>query len=445
MKEFQYKKGGRRLYCEDIARLQELALSFNSILAGCEKNFVVSGCKVTRTVNAGYASRLDIKVSAGYVFINGKIREVAETTFTAAPASYVPAIMPSDVTNSSTIAYADGSTGPAYYDYGAVVQSGAVTDFNKDNSVVYDPITLKFPDMKDFIGSYAICYDNEDWLNLKEKGLLRKDIRLDGGEKFRVADYHEVQVGGAVPVDTQFVDIDSEGIVIEKTESVDGESVTNRVSLKNGSLETTGDIKSGGNASVDGDFEAKGTVRAGKIVCDSIIIHEEDKDEDGNKTIRDWYWKWHDFKDVIERYEKLDKEFTELMTVGDGEGATLLNAANINERIKELNGRITKLQQSLEGTDSTDGIVARYEGIIAELRETNENVMARMAEVITQNTQLREDNIAIKTKIDNLQTNYASQLSSIQALNTRVDSLRSASVAQVLTETSPTQQATTEP
>ena len=119
---------------------------------------------------------------------------------------------------------------------------------------------------------------------------------------------------------------------------------------------------------------------------------------------------------------------------GGGARPHRFSAASLNERIVELNNQIVSLRESLEGTDSTDGIIARYEDIIAELTATNTSVTERMAEIIAQNTQLREDNIAIKTRIENLQTNYASQLSSIQALNTRVDALRSVSVTQVANE-----------
>lgn len=65
MKEFASHTGGRYTYIDDIINLQELALAFSSIFSGCD-NFIISGCQV-----AGNS------ISAGYVYINGKIRYCA--------------------------------------------------------------------------------------------------------------------------------------------------------------------------------------------------------------------------------------------------------------------------------------------------------------------------------------------------------------------------------
>lgn len=62
MKEYIAETGGRYTYTDDILNLQKLALSMTSIFSECS-NFIISGCEV---------SGLDI--SAGYVWINGKVR-----------------------------------------------------------------------------------------------------------------------------------------------------------------------------------------------------------------------------------------------------------------------------------------------------------------------------------------------------------------------------------
>lgn len=68
MKEFTSQTGGRYTYIDDIMNLQNLALAFTSIFDECD-NFIISGCQVSGT-----------SISAGYVYINGKIRYCAGTS-----------------------------------------------------------------------------------------------------------------------------------------------------------------------------------------------------------------------------------------------------------------------------------------------------------------------------------------------------------------------------
>lgn len=62
MKEYSAKTGGRYTYADDLLNLQALALSFSSIFDKCD-NFIISGCEVNSN-----------QITAGYVYINGKIR-----------------------------------------------------------------------------------------------------------------------------------------------------------------------------------------------------------------------------------------------------------------------------------------------------------------------------------------------------------------------------------
>lgn len=62
MKEYVSQTGGRYCYNEDLINLQELALAYSSLFDGCD-NFIISGCQVS-----------DNSISAGTVWINGKIR-----------------------------------------------------------------------------------------------------------------------------------------------------------------------------------------------------------------------------------------------------------------------------------------------------------------------------------------------------------------------------------
>lgn len=67
MIEFSAQTGGRYTYVDDIVNLQELALAFSSIFAACD-NFIVSGCEVNGS-----------SISAGYVYLNGKLRYFSGT------------------------------------------------------------------------------------------------------------------------------------------------------------------------------------------------------------------------------------------------------------------------------------------------------------------------------------------------------------------------------
>lgn len=63
MKEYSSQDGGRYTFVDDLINLQNLALAFTSIFNDCG-NFVVWGCELNGN-----------KVSEGFVFINGKLRQ----------------------------------------------------------------------------------------------------------------------------------------------------------------------------------------------------------------------------------------------------------------------------------------------------------------------------------------------------------------------------------
>ncbi len=62
MIEFDAQEGGRYTYVDDIVNLQNLALAFGELFHDCD-NFILSGCEVSGT-----------SISAGFVYINGKLR-----------------------------------------------------------------------------------------------------------------------------------------------------------------------------------------------------------------------------------------------------------------------------------------------------------------------------------------------------------------------------------
>lgn len=68
MKEFIAQTGGRYTYADDLENLQDLALAFAQIFDDCD-NFIVSGCDITSGA-----------ISAGYVYLNGKLRYFSGAT-----------------------------------------------------------------------------------------------------------------------------------------------------------------------------------------------------------------------------------------------------------------------------------------------------------------------------------------------------------------------------
>lgn len=73
MKEYIAETGGRYTYSDDILNLQELALSMTALFSECS-NFIISGCIVEGAT-----------ISAGYVWIAGKVRRFEGTTAATFP------------------------------------------------------------------------------------------------------------------------------------------------------------------------------------------------------------------------------------------------------------------------------------------------------------------------------------------------------------------------
>lgn len=92
MIEFNAQTGGRYTYVDDIVNLQDLALAFSSIFAACD-NFIVSGCEVNGT-----------SISAGYVYLNGKLRYFSGATGISKWPQYIY-----ESNKAESVAYASGS------------------------------------------------------------------------------------------------------------------------------------------------------------------------------------------------------------------------------------------------------------------------------------------------------------------------------------------------
>lgn len=174
MEEYKYKTGGRRLYNEDIERLQDLALSCTEFFARAGINFVINGCGVSVEENGTQSTWT---IGGGYVFLNGKVRVVNAITITG-PSIQTPYIVEDDY-DGPNIKYADGTTGTAYRVYGTAIELRssdtpdveAATDAivcrffpgNNDTFETGADIEQRFPDLREFIASFAVSSSNNYW------------------------------------------------------------------------------------------------------------------------------------------------------------------------------------------------------------------------------------------------------------------------------------------
>lgn len=126
MKEFEASTGGRNVYVEDIQNLQDLALAFSSIFDGCD-NFAISGCSVT-----------DSAISAGYVYINGKIRKFAGASNITAWPQYIY-----ELNTVETVAYNNGTTQKGRTIYGSSISSSSTNASDSVTGLAPQYITVK--------------------------------------------------------------------------------------------------------------------------------------------------------------------------------------------------------------------------------------------------------------------------------------------------------------
>lgn len=143
MKEFSAQTGGRYTYADDLENLQELASAFAQLFDDCD-NFIMSGCEVTSGA-----------ISAGYVFLNGKIRYFSGATGISSWPQYIY-----ELNSTESVPYESGGSKVGRNIYGCAMAKTA--------PAIQDELTGKAPQsiaitatgglrMKDaFIGKYAL-------------------------------------------------------------------------------------------------------------------------------------------------------------------------------------------------------------------------------------------------------------------------------------------------
>jgi len=164
MKEFTSQTGGRYTYIDDLLNLQELSLAITSLFDGCD-NFILSGCQVTGNT-----------LSAGYVFINGKIRYFSGASDLSKWPVYiyenntvekVPYVDSGDKVGRNIYGCAAASSVPTTAD----MLTGVVPQFIQVN---WNNVAMRLKDA--FFGKYALTKDSS-----YNSQSVKNDVAFGGG------------------------------------------------------------------------------------------------------------------------------------------------------------------------------------------------------------------------------------------------------------------------
>lgn len=143
MKEFSAQTGGRYTYADDLENLQELALAFAQLFDDCD-NFIVSGCEVASGA-----------ISAGYVFLNGKMRYFSGATGITSWPQYIY-----ELNSTESVPYESGGSKVGRNIYGCALAKNVPTIADVLTGVVPKSLAITATGglrMKDaFIGKYAL-------------------------------------------------------------------------------------------------------------------------------------------------------------------------------------------------------------------------------------------------------------------------------------------------
>lgn len=167
MKEFYGESGGRTAFNEDFESLRDLALSFHHIFDDCDKNFILSGCNISFKFGSTPMSSKTI-VGSGYVWLDGKIREVKKTSIRTN--SVYGYIVPDDASGTQINYATKGVSGEMYYEYGTKIVLDKPSDskyieINLANGI----IDTNTPIQLELFGGYVLV----------KKGMLQQKINSD--------------------------------------------------------------------------------------------------------------------------------------------------------------------------------------------------------------------------------------------------------------------------
>lgn len=143
MKEFSAQTGGRYTYADDLENLQELASAFAQLFDDCD-NFIMSGCEVASGA-----------ISAGYVFLNGRIRYFSGATGISSWPQYIY-----ELNTTESVPYESGGSKVGRNIYGCAMAKAVPATMDELTGKVPQSLAITATGglrMKDaFIGKYAL-------------------------------------------------------------------------------------------------------------------------------------------------------------------------------------------------------------------------------------------------------------------------------------------------
>lgn len=434
MKEFQYKNGGRRLYNEDIDRLQELSLAFNAILAGAKLNIVLSGCNVRRTLSTGYSTKYNIEVSAGYAYINGKVRDVPSYSVNDVPTSYVPAIVANNITSGNAVTYADGSSAQAYHNYTAAVRIGAAEDFS--DAVVFDIERNKFPDMEDFITRYAVGRGSNEWKNLMNGVIPKNGGELNTGASLTFTDRVPEKKDDNGNIIQEAVDpknyttVGPTGVEMEQTvlNHETNEEYQGTAHIGADRFETDGPIIAGQQGVVADMWQEKHGKMVGDIIkkprslsfdtlYQQIMFMTDVKVADAVMRLIKMTVGLEDFNNYQDSVDTSTRPWQDQLRNEFEERFNDVWKTTKADFDMELNERFTTKADAEKDAGDKDKVIQDLTDKLADMEK-------KVTEFVTKCQDMSDKYIALSSKTDVIHGNYNAILNSYQSLQTRVDSFK---------------------
>lgn len=171
MNEFNAQTGGRYVYVDDVLNLQDLALAFGHIFDECD-NFIISGCEVSGSA-----------ISAGYVYLNGKVRRFSGATGITAWPQYLY-----EKNSTESVNYASGNAKVGRNIYSVSIGSSIPTTADALTGKVPVAITINSnggTQMKDaFLGKYALLLTPANLSQVLNGSLkINGDLEITGNTK----------------------------------------------------------------------------------------------------------------------------------------------------------------------------------------------------------------------------------------------------------------------
>lgn len=219
---------------EDVKNLQSLALSTAEIFRESGLNFVISGCNVSGN-----------SLTAGYVWLDGKVRQVAETDISTM--QFPIYICTKDAESTTKMVYLDGSTGPQFFEYGTTVTDDS--SLLTDSYIECESRGGGFPGLTSWLRNYALT-KNDAAEDQTIDSLVTFNSGIETPKSVLAASFYG-QTSSVESTSTATLDVSGKATLTEATVStlnVEGQSTVGKINASYVAAET---LYVSGNASME--------------------------------------------------------------------------------------------------------------------------------------------------------------------------------------------------